>query len=98
MDDLGKKDVDMEVLAYLQIENSGSGAFQFVLVSGSICGDFENSSEGTTFDFTWEGNDECDPVSGDGWLKTTDGKTGAGQIRLHGGDKYGFLAKRVNYS
>jgi len=95
MDDYDKKDIDMDVPAYLKIGHGGSGEFQFILVYGNICGDFKITENGAFFDFTWDGNDECDEASGDGWFKTEDGKTGAGQIRIHRGDTTGFLAKKV---
>lgn len=86
----------MEVPAYLKIENSGSGEFQFILVYGNMCGDFQMAGNEAIFDFTWDGNDECDEASGDGWFKTENGKSGAGQIRFHYGDKHSFLAKKVD--
>jgi len=95
MDDTDKKDLEAEVPAYIKVESGGYGEFQFCFVHGSICGDFLRSPNGISFDFTWEGNDECDEAFGDGWFKTEDGKAGAGQIRLHYGDKYGFSAKKV---
>jgi len=95
MDDFDKRDIDMEVPAYMKVEDGGSGEFQFILVFGNTCGVFKMAEKGAIFDFTWEGNDECDEASGDGWINTEDGKEGAGEIRIHNGDKYGFLVRKV---
>ena len=47
------------------------------------------------FEFTWEGNDEMDPVSGSGWLRLKDKNTVEGRIKIHLGDGSLFLAKRA---
>ncbi len=86
---------DMEVKAYILIEGGGSGEFQFGLVSGSICGDFKKIHEECLFDFTWEGNEEYDAVSGDGWMEIRGNGTAEGEIRFHGGDKSMFWAKKA---
>ncbi len=44
-------------------------------------------------DFTWDGNDECDPASGRGWT-TLDSDTITGRIYFHGGDDSAFTARR----
>jgi hypothetical protein len=95
MDDFDKEDINMEVPAYIKIENGSSGDFQFILVCGNMCGDFKMVEKGAIFDFTWDGTDENDEASGDGWLKSEDGKTGTGQIRFHNGDTHNFLATKV---
>ncbi len=54
----------------------------------------------TRFEFTWEGNDECDDASGAGWfrLKDDDDKNAMieGEINIHnGGDSSMFVARRT---
>lgn len=43
-------------------------------------------------EFTWDGNDDCDPATGRGWAKL--GKDGSlsGHIYFHHGDHSGFRA------
>lgn len=90
MDDFTKKDIDMEVPAFIDVERGGCGEFQFILVRGAMCGDFKNNE---IFDFTWEGGDDCDEASGDGWMKLRPGGTAAeGEIRFHCGDTHKFRA------
>lgn len=47
------------------------------------------------FEFTWDGNDECDPASGAGWVKVTSQDQREGKFRFHMGDSSKFLARRV---
>ena len=86
--------VNEEVQAFIAIEKSELGKFHFGLVQGSMSGDFKKSKEGMIFDFAWEGNDECDPANGDGWMKLNDEGTTEGEIRFHAGDTSKFWAKR----
>lgn len=87
--------LDMEVPAYIKIETNGSGEFQFGLVFGQLDGDIITDGDQERFDFTWEGNDECDEASGSGWLKLKSKNALTGQIKLHHGDRSGLTAKRT---
>lgn len=78
------------------IQANGSGSFQFILVEGDSCGEFSQTTTGALFDFTWEGNDECDEASGDGWICSKNGKNADGKIRFHCGDTHQFLAKKIS--
>ena len=85
---------NMEVQAFINIKKSGAGEFQFGLVSGSMSGEFIQRDGDKIFDFTWEGSDECDESSGDGWMKIKKDGTAEGEIRFHEGDKSMFWAKK----
>ncbi|HII17394.1 TPA: hypothetical protein HA361_05770 [Candidatus Woesearchaeota archaeon] len=85
---------NMEVQAYILIQRNGHGEFQFGSVTGDMWGEFKRSAKECTFDFTFEGSDEGDDISGDGWMKATDKKNAEGEIRFHGGDKSRFLSKK----
>jgi uncharacterized protein YndB with AHSA1/START domain len=87
--------IDMEVRAYLEIRSGGAGEFQFGLVSGEIDGEVIKYPDGVRFEFTWEGNDEYDHVSGSGWVKLTGKNTLEGQFKFHHGDRSAFKAKRT---
>ncbi|ODS37609.1 hypothetical protein BEH94_10315 [Candidatus Altiarchaeales archaeon WOR_SM1_SCG] len=88
---------NMEVQAYIRIKPDGIGKFQFGLVSGGIDGKVVDYADGKRFEFTWDGNDECDPASGSGWVKINekDKDLLEGEIRLHLGDDSTFMARRV---
>ena len=82
---------NMEVQAYIEINENDTGNFQFGLVSG----DMDCESVGEKLEFTWDGNDECDEAQGSGWIKFKDENTLKGKIKFHQGDKSKFWAKRI---
>ena len=86
---------NMEVQAFIRIEQNHKGNFQFGLVSGALDGRIVNYHDGDKFEFNWEGYDECDSESGSGWIRIKDEDTLEGEFRLYNGDNSTFLAKRV---
>lgn len=90
-----KEYCDMEVPAYVKIEKNLMGDFQFGLVSGQIDGRIVKRQNQEYFEFTWDGNDECDPASGSGWMMLKDKENADGEIKLHLGDDSTFQAKRM---
>lgn len=86
---------NMEVQAYIKINSRNRGNFQFGLVSGEIDGKIINSGDKNRFEFTWEGNDECDPASGSGWFQIKEKDIIQGEFKIHNGDNSTFLAKRT---
>lgn len=90
-----KEYCDMEVAAYIRIEKNLMGDFQFGLVSASIDGRIVKRSGEELFDFTWDGNDECDPASGSGWMALKGENNADGEIKIHLGDSSTFQAKRM---
>lgn len=87
--------LNMEVQAYVEVDESGSGDFQFGLVSGQIDGEIVKNKSGEKIEFTWDGNDEMDDAAGSGWLKLKDKNTLEGKIKFHQGDSSLFLASRA---
>jgi hypothetical protein len=76
-------------------QREGGGEVQFGLVSGQIDGEVVKTNTGERFEFTWEGNDECDPASGSGWLVLMAKKELEGNIKIHHGDSSTLTAKRT---
>ena len=95
METWDKSYFNMEVQAYIEINEKNTGEFQFGLVSGYIDGEIDEDPTGSRFEFTWDGNDECDPASGSGWLKLKDAATLEGKFIFHNGDDSKFGARRV---
>jgi hypothetical protein len=87
--------LNREVQAFIRIKRDGGGEFQFGLVSGPIDGEVVKTATGERFEFTWEGNDECDPASGSGGLAITAKSELAGKIKIHHGDSSTLTAKRA---
>ena len=95
MDNWNEDYFNMEVQAYIEINEKGAGDFQFGLVTGQIDGEVVKDKSGEKLEFTWEGGDENDEASGSGWLRLQDKNILEGKIKFHGGDSSLFLAKRV---
>jgi SRSO17 transposase len=88
----------MEGQAYIRIRRDGGGQFQFGLVSGEIDGEVVQTADGDRFEFTWDGNDECDPASGSGWLEMEGKNKLEGAIKIHHGDSSTLAAERATRS
>jgi len=86
---------NMDVQAYIMIEPDNIGHFQFGLVYGDIDGRIVEYADGKRFEFTWEGNEECDHVFGSGWVKIRQKDILEGEFRFHLGDSSTFLARRA---
>ncbi len=87
--------LNMEVQAFIRIDNKGTGEFQFGLVSGQIQGRFKKGTDGVTFDFNWEGSDEGEYVSGNGWIHYRDNENAEGEVRFYSGEISLFKASKV---
>jgi hypothetical protein len=81
-----------EVQAFIKIDEKGNGEFQFGLVSGQIDGEITNNR----LEFTWEGSDEYNEVSGAGWLALKDENHLEGKIKFHHGDNSTLIAERIH--
>ena len=79
----------MMELAYIAFDGKAGGEFAFGCVTGNLhCRKTTSSVE-----FTWEGNDEMDEASGDGWVEVQKDGSLNGEIRLHNGDDLTFKAR-----
>jgi hypothetical protein len=74
--------------AYILLDEDG-GEFAFDCLTGSIHG----TCEGDAVEFSWQGNDEMDPASGDGWAELRDDGALEGEINLDNGDDIPFIAR-----
>jgi hypothetical protein len=83
---------DMVELAYILFEDNGSGEFAFGCCTGHIWQ--ASSTEATSIDFSWNGNDEMDEVSGDGSAELQPDGSLHGEIYYHNGDDWAFIARR----
>lgn len=87
--------INMEVQAFIRIDKKGKGEFRFGLVSGHISGGFVKDENDVIFKFAWEGSDEGEYVSGDGWIRARDDENAEGEIRFHSGEISLFKASKV---
>lgn len=86
---------NMEVQAFIHIEPNGIGNFRFGLISGALDGEVIKIGQQERFEFTWEGQDENDPVLGSGWLKLSGKDKLRGSIKIHLGDRSALMAVRA---
>jgi hypothetical protein len=89
---------NMQVQAYIEIKRNRLGHFQFGLVSGYLDGEVVEYGGEERFEFTWDGQDENDPVSGKGWLVFRDENRLEGRIKLHLGDSSRSWARRADWN
>jgi hypothetical protein len=68
--------------------------FAFDCLTGSI----HRSCDGDAVQFTWEGNDETEPASGDGWAELLGNGSLEREICLINGDDIPFIARRSKTS
>ena len=81
---------DMAVAgAYILFDEDG-GEFAFDCLTGSIYGTCDSNA----VQFNWQGNDEMEPASGDGWVEFQDDGSLKGEICLSNGDNIPFIARR----
>lgn len=86
---------NMDIQAHIEIEPDYNGCFQFGLVCGEIDGRIVDYADGKRFEFTWEGNDECDPVSGNGWVRIKEKDALEGEFIFHHGESSTFSARKA---
>jgi len=86
--------VNAEEEGYFEFRESGSGDFQFGYVSGQMNCRTKLVARKLRVEWTWEGRDEMDDVSGCGWA-VLKGEKLHGEVIFHGGDETDFVAKRA---
>jgi hypothetical protein len=81
---------------YLEFRQDGMGRFGFIAVEGWMdCRPVQTDS-GPGVEFTWDGTDEGDRVSGRGTAALQDDGSLRGHIYFHLGDDSGFRAERID--
>ena len=87
--------LNMEVEAFIEFGGDGIGSFQFGLVQGQVDYERTGKSGKEEVEWTWEGMDEMDPVSGRGRAELQPDGRLQGRFFFHGGDSSDFTAKRI---
>lgn len=83
--------IDLVGPAFIEFGGQG-GQFRFIAVDGRMHCQHMTKNGRPHVEFTWEGNDECDPTSGRGWAKLKKDGTLTGRIYIHRGDDSAFKA------
>jgi hypothetical protein len=77
---------------FINFDSDNTGHFRFIAVDGWMdCRDAIREGS-RAVEFSWSGNDECDPASGRGWASVQKDGSLIGHIYFHLGDDSGFLA------
>jgi hypothetical protein len=84
---------NMEVQAFIEFGKDQQGEFQFGLVQGGISYRLTERNGKPAVEWSWEGNDENDPVTGRGWA-VLEGDDLHGMIFIHQGDQSDFVARK----
>lgn len=87
--------VNMEVPGHFTFNKDGKGQFHFGLVQGEMDCRLENRDGEARIEFSWEGQEELDPVSGRGRAVIENNEL-HGRIFFHQGDDSVFRARRLD--
>lgn len=91
-----REDLDLVAPAFIEFDEDGTGTFGFIVVRGWADYREVSRDERPGVEFSWEGSDEGDQVSGRGWAVLEDDGSLRGRIFFHLGDDSGFTATRDN--
>jgi hypothetical protein len=86
--------IDLTQPAFVPFDGDGDGGLRFVAVQGQLDWRTSAQGQGDRVEFTWEGDDEGDRVSGRGWAQVDEDGSLRGHIYFHLGDDSGFRAVR----
>ena len=84
--------VDLESPGHITLARNGRGEMHFGAVDLTL--DWRLDATENRVDFSFEGFDEGDEVSGNGWAELSGGKL-TGRIAFHQGDESGFVAQKA---
>jgi hypothetical protein len=85
--------IDLVGPGFIEFFDDGTGRFAFIVVSAHLhCHDV--GEDPSRLEFTWEGFDEGDAVSGRCWAELDADRSLRGHIYFHDGDDSGFRAVR----
>lgn len=82
--------IDLLGAGYITFDDEGIGEFRF----GAVTGVLDCSHAKASIHFTWEGNDEMDEASGDGYAELHDDGSLKGEISFHHGDESSLIATK----
>ena len=96
MDNWDQEAVDLVQPGFIEFDDDGLGSLGFIVVRGELdCRDAERDGE-PGVEFSWQGSDEGDEVSGRGWAALNPDGTLEGHIYFHLGDDSAFRAERFS--
>jgi hypothetical protein len=93
MDMRDRDAIDLVEPGFIEFAGDGTGQFGFIAVRGWM--DYRSTERDgrTGVEFSWDGEDEGDQISGRGWAAAVDDVTLKGHLSIHMGDDSGFRAE-----
>ncbi len=86
--------IDLLGSAFIEIGPRNDGTFRFIPVEGRMDIRRVERDGAPAIEFSWDGNDECDPATGRGWAAFEGDGSLSGRIHIHGGHDSAFRAVR----
>ena len=90
--------VDLVEPGFIEFTADGRGQFGFIAMRGWLDSRPVERDGRVGVEFTWEGVDEGDQVSGRGWAVLVDDETIEGHLFSHLGDDSTFRAERFAFA
>lgn len=90
--------IDLVGPGFIELEEDGTGQFGFIAVRGWMDWRAEERDGRNRVEFSWQGDDEGDQVSGRGWAEQADDGTLDGHLFFHLGDDSAFHAVRFDHA
>ena len=94
MDNWDNDALDLVEEAHLTFQGPADGEIAFVALKGFLDVRYSTRSGSACAEFSWEGQDENDPVCGRGWAALGSAGRLVGHIYIHNGDDSGFVCER----
>jgi hypothetical protein len=95
MDNWDQEAIDLVQPGFIEFDEDGLGGLRFIAVTGELdCRDADRDDK-PGVEFSWQGFDEGDDVSGRGWAALNPDGTLEGHIYFHLGDDSAFRAERT---
>lgn len=92
MDMWDRDAIDLVEPGFIEFTNDGTGEFGFIAVRGWMDCRSTKRDDRSCVEFSWDGHDEGDQVSGRGWAALTPDGTVEGHLFIHMGDDSRFQA------
>ena len=92
MDTWDRDAIDLAGPGFIEFTDDATGQFGFIAVQGWMDWRTTERDGRTRVEFSWDGDDEGDQVSGRGWAVVNDDRTLDGHVFINMGDDSGFRA------
>lgn len=98
MDMWDRDAIDLVEPGFIEFTDDETGEFGFIAVRGWMDCRATELDGRTAVEFSWDGVDEGDRVSGRGWATLIDNTTLEGHLFIHMGDDSSFRAKPFTHT